>query len=223
MRAKTIVLAMAVLGTACKGGASETPTEPITTCYSGTATYGTSEVELVAASTCDASSEAGCTAPTPLLLRRTLQPQDSTIAEEWVEGQSKSTFASKSTVLAKVDKDRYEYEVVLDVDPRGDVKQSTWTGVGKLEGEPWQWTSWTASQERLPPGTDVISTKVSGDTIERSVDYTQADGSVDLRRRDSLKVFDCAEWDARSDATLTAAPVRHESETPETPSAEPGA
>jgi hypothetical protein len=169
------------------------PDEPpltIQTCYAGVAHYDPSEAD-----------------PQPVLLRRTAMPEHGTILEEWVEGPTASTHATTALVNIVVTDSRFTFSVDAHVNPlgaAGEHEQLAWTGEGELVGEPWKWTEWTSKQARQPPITDVITTRIAGDALEREIAFTIEDGSITQRRHDSLRELPCAEWPQRSEATLSA-------------------
>jgi hypothetical protein len=227
MRTHAFLLVLVTLTFACKRATSEgphsvsdqsnipvpPPSEPdtvIVRCYEGTAFYGTSAADLAAAPNCAREAE-GCLDPQPVLVRRSSHPEQSTIVEEWVEGATESTYPSTSMQTMTITGASFQLAVSATVNPRGpasEQEQLSWTGEGELSGEPWQSTAWTSKQARRPPVTDVVTTRLEGDGLYRDTAFTLENGSIALLRSDALHEFPCAEWDARSAATLSApAPI----------------
>jgi len=171
-------------------------------CYAGTSLVGSSEADLLAAAECTPGAE-DCLGQPPVLVRRSSRPAESTIVEEWVDGATPVSYPTTSVVTMTITDDRFELDVVSQVNPRGAESEHeplSWTGAGELVGDPWRWTGATAKHARQPPITDVVTTRIEDDALYRETAYTLENGSIVLRRRDQLHEFSCAEWDARRDA-----------------------
>jgi hypothetical protein len=223
MRSRAFLFVLVCLSFACKrdrgpisvSDQSKIPVQPeieppvtIEVCYAGIAHYGTSEADLAAAPNCAPEAE-GCLDPQPVAVRRTSTPEYSHIIEEWVDGATESTYPTTSVLAMTITDARFALIVNSQINPLGvesERQQLSWTGEGELIGEPWHWTTWTSKQARRPPVTDVVTTRIEGNTLHRETAFTLQNGSVVLLRHDELHEFACSEWDARRKATLTAAP-----------------
>jgi hypothetical protein len=180
------------------------PPMSIEHCYAGVAHYGISEADLVAASQCTPGTE-NCLGPQTMLLRRSSRPEASIIIEQWIAGATTSTFPIATEHTLRITESRFNLDATEQVNPRGaEQKQLAWTGAGELEGEPWQWTKWTSRQHRNPPVLDVVTAQIDGDVLRHEIAFTLENGSIVLLRRGELREFPCAEWDARTEAALTA-------------------
>jgi hypothetical protein len=180
------------------------------TCYAGTSTLGTSEADLETAATCDPATVETCLGQSVMMVHRRVNPETSTIVENWVEGAKKSSNPKWTLALLFVTGDTFEVVTTMDSNPRpmdgSEHQEIEWEGTGELVGEPWRWTGYSSKEHRRPPIVDVVKVENDAEALTRTIEFAAPNGTVSLIQRDELRVFDCGEWEARSRATLSGRP-----------------
>jgi hypothetical protein len=150
----------------------------------------------VASTTCYAGITTGMGKKARTIARRTVDPAAGHILEDVSHDDGGGAKGVSS------------FHVVMKVDGNNFTMTETggaFTGSGVLVGEPWQWSSWSSTSQIANAGITVESEDELTDAGLTVTKRIMREGKLLATTAETLKPFDCAEWD-KTLAAL-AAPV----------------
>jgi hypothetical protein len=156
---------------ACSSPAERPSTVPVATPAASTACYA------------GLTTGMGQTART--IARRTVDPVARQIVEDVSHDDAGAHGAKSFHVVMTVDGDHFTMTEA----------GGAFTGTGTLVGEPWQWASWTSTSQIPNTGITVESDDEITEAELKTTKQIKKDGKSLATTTESLKSFDCADWD----------------------------